>query len=352
MVFRRLMGFMLGHNAEESLKHVPAHPRSRAGMDVSVKKTLYRLKSGPNKGKLLGANEVCYESAGGSAQHYIATEAPYDRKDYYRMVLDTDARVLVSLTRSQEPRSHSPLELDSHHLKKDARLMIDGKGLRGKLGGTEIVCNKESTFHSPGHANKVPIRVRTYQVHKPGAKPYEIHHIIYKGWKDRHEPASTADTLTLVAAINESLATLGAENKNAVVVNCKFGQDRTNTLILKREIAHILETKFEQLAPIGTPPDVQQEVVQGMLAEIRSKKPGIADTVHIDRLVLACEDSVIRLSGHSVPQLHAFANHYLEDKAATLAKECAMEPDPFAKKTFHTATHSDHPGSDPSARGR
>jgi protein tyrosine phosphatase len=61
---------------------------------------LYQLKTGERKGQYLGANIFNFSTVLPTTgnQHYIATEAPYDKFDYYRMVIDCNATILVSLT--------------------------------------------------------------------------------------------------------------------------------------------------------------------------------------------------------------------------------------------------------------
>jgi len=86
---------------------------------------LYRLKTGERKGCYLGANVFDFSSdlLNGGDQKYIATEAPYDRLDYYRMVIDSKSRILVSLTTDVDdsekeafPKIRNGIKTNIHHL--------------------------------------------------------------------------------------------------------------------------------------------------------------------------------------------------------------------------------------------
>jgi protein tyrosine phosphatase len=213
---------------------------------------LYQLKTGPNKGKYMGANffNFAEETHSVIKQQYIATEAPYNAEDYFRMCIDKEAHVLVSLTGIAEEPEHDQKKLyywrngdgdkcnpvNIHHLVKGREeLEFDNK---------KIICDEEEII-LPTENNGL-FNIRHYKVTEEGQEDYELYHIIYKEWKDDGDAKSITDIIKLIKLIDYSHRKLQANEINPIVINCNMGFNRTTALILMHQISKMLEPYVSQ----------------------------------------------------------------------------------------------------------
>lgn len=246
----RRLAHMVRDEVDPHKAGLTVHHYSRARRSQVAHGTLYQLKSGPRKGMMLGANVVSYEDLGGTPQIYIASEAPFHSDDYYRMVIDTGARTLVSLTTDQDIYSRRKAHpVDAHHLEVGKTITFDSSSRKEPV--PSVTCVKEYEFNSP-YPDCSPIKIRKYQVRKEGAEPYDVHHIICKDWRDHGSPAKPNDAAALVMAVNSSQKILG---KSPVVVNCGYGQGRTNVFIMMHQMERMIAKQMGEMLPANTPAD-------------------------------------------------------------------------------------------------
>lgn len=209
-----------------------AHPMN--GRPVNID-NLYRLKTGPRRQAYLGANLFDFSSYLNDDQLYIATEAPYHLDDYFRMVIDTNSRVLVSVTTDDDNSEEAiffkirdGISVDLHHLSPDTLCPIDEHG---------FVAYEREVIRTPKFGG-APLTVAHYKVSN-GDNSYLIHHIKYKNWVDNY-PGHNTCLLELIAAINESQQELQTHSRNPVTVNCGFGYGRTASMILIHQISRMI----------------------------------------------------------------------------------------------------------------
>lgn len=241
-------------------------------MKESLRSITY-LKSGPNLNSYLGANLVDFNKyTMNENQKYIATEAPFDVSDYYCMIIDTKAKILVSLTTDEDAKSDSDFALirgqnkpvDLHHLKPGSTLKFDDF----------IVELIEEEDLSDTLIIKY-IRIIN------GPFSYLINHIIYKNWFDGEFAAHPDNIINIIKAIDHSQETTGSTNQNPIVVNCGYGYGRTAVLILADQIKNMLRNytnKVESIDEIAvalelTPMiwSIQNEIAKGALTGLRNK---------------------------------------------------------------------------------
>ncbi|AIK96657.1 protein-tyrosine phosphatase family protein [Candidatus Odyssella acanthamoebae] len=199
---------------------------------------LYQLKTGDRKGQYLGANIFNFSDVLSTKnnQQYIATEAPYDKFDYYRMVIDCNAAILVSLTTDKDdseagafPKLRNGLSVVLHHLKKDEIIDVDGY---------EVKVTEERVKHL---GSQTDILIKTLVISK-GEEKRELHHIIYKNWLDGSLGSSAEALASLLLTIHHSEKILGSKDTNPLVVNCGYGYGRTGILILMHQLSKMLPT--------------------------------------------------------------------------------------------------------------
>lgn len=222
--------------------------------------TLYKLRNGPNQGKYMGSNifdfspfykdpDTAHVTAGDYIhQRYAASEAPFDGADYYRMVMDNNMRVLVTLSNPKDER------IACH--KDEYNSMTEKERLRCERGGVSAELHllssrrKKITFDgyevryvSQTRAEKeTGIVVKTYEVIPPVGKPFALKHIIYPKWV-QYGASGEKGPLCIIDHINKAQAELfKADGRGmrledfGIAVNCVYGCGRTNTVILMHQI--------------------------------------------------------------------------------------------------------------------
>jgi len=226
------------------LEHSKSVANPMNGRPVNID-NLYRLKTGARKGAYLGANLFNFSSYHDDDQLYIATEAPYHPEDYFRMVIDTGSRVLVSVTTEADNGEEAAffkirdgIRIDLHHLPIHSHFQIDEQSL---------VTSVQEVTRAPRFGG-APLTVAHYKV-TDGDNSYFIHHIKYKDWLDNY-PGHNSCMLELIAAINEAQQELQTDSKHPITVNCGFGYGRTASLILIHQISRIIPdiTRNQNLA--------------------------------------------------------------------------------------------------------
>lgn len=185
---------------------------------------LYRLINGPHRDMFMGANILNIDS-----YSYIATEAPYDRDDFYRMILDKKARIIVSLTTEKddlpETDTFYPLRtgisVALHHL-------TEGDTVKIEDGSIQFISEIEQN----------DITTKILRVTRHQQEPYVIHHILVKKWMDGTLASSANDMRYLLKRIKQSESELNPHSDNPLVVNCGYGYGRTGILILMHQLMH------------------------------------------------------------------------------------------------------------------
>jgi protein tyrosine phosphatase len=198
---------------------------------------LYRLKTGPRAGAHLGANlfDLSDYIRQENTQKYIATEAPYDIRDYFRMVIDSKSKILISLTTDIDNDENGVfneirdgVRVDLHHLAVDDELKIDGY---------KIKCITEAKNSKKYGDHDFTIKHISFS---KGEDSYLIHHFIYKNWLDGKLLENEKDLLDLIIEINKSKLELNSDYSNPITVNCGYGYGRTGSLILFHQLSEIL----------------------------------------------------------------------------------------------------------------
>lgn len=222
------------HRLTRELEHSKAVANPMNGRPVNID-NLYRLKAGSRKGAYLGANLFNFSSYHDDDQLYIATEAPYYPEDYFRMVIDTNSRVLVSVTTEADNgeeavffKIRDGVRIDLHHLPTHSYCQLDEDCL---------VTSVEEVTRAPKFGGE-PLTIAHYQVSN-ATDSYFIHHIKYKNWIDNY-PGHNSCMLELIAAIDEAQRELQTNSINPITVNCGFGYGRTASLILTHQISRII----------------------------------------------------------------------------------------------------------------
>lgn len=201
---------------------------------------LFQLKTGPHTGQYMGANQFTLKDAS-----YIATEAPFNRDDYYRMILDTNAKILVSLTTATDdlPETNTffplrgGLSVALHHLKAGESISFE---------------NNQVSFLS--EFEKDGITTKVLQVTPNNNTPYTIHHIIVKKWMDGTLASSATDLRLLLKRIERSEQELQTNSANPLTVNCGYGYGRTGILILMHQLMRKLNTGELELSNLDIQP--------------------------------------------------------------------------------------------------
>jgi protein tyrosine phosphatase len=223
--------------------------------------TLYQLKTGPNKGKFLGANifDFSEQNHNGACQKYIASEAPFSVDDYYRMIIDTKTRVLVSLTQAGDTKEYRDfIPSDNFHLIKRTIVEFDD---------IKIECTEELV-----DANLITKKLK---VKEPSKQPYNIIHLIYKNWPDADKLKSFTvnELVNVMKTIDKCQAELNATEKNPICVNCMYGFGRTGAFILMHQLYKMLtplihETKdLQKLLPAEVDIEPMIYTIQSKLAK-------------------------------------------------------------------------------------
>ncbi len=202
---------------------------------------LYQLKTGERKGQYLGANIFNFSQVLSSTgkQQYIATEAPYDKSDYYRMVIDSKAVILVSLTTDTDDsetgafsKFRNGLSVALHHLKNDEIINVDDY---------EIKVIEERVEHLEPQTD---ILIKSIAISK-GEEHRKLHHIIYKNWLDGSLGGSASALASLLRTIQHSEKVLDAKATNPLIVNCGYGYGRTGILILMHQLSKMLPADLD-----------------------------------------------------------------------------------------------------------
>ena len=320
-------------------KYRPVHETSRANHPLANRSNMYVLQSGPHKGKMMGANQVSYHDVEGTDQRYIACEAPFDAADYYRMVLATDARTLVSLTRVKDSVSHrAKYPVDLHHIQVGQKIAFDGTGLFGRKDPKQVKCIEEKLYQA-SYADTNPLRVRTYEVNAPGKNPYKVKHIFYDHWTDHGKPGKTRDPMAIIAAINGAQAKFGSNAaRHPVVVNCSFGQGRTNALIMMHQMHSVMQRGLNELIPETATPEMKL-MAMVILGEKLHEAPY---KVNVAKFIEASEARVIPFEKIQPVLLHAFPKQCMDAEIGRFALASGLNPlNPAAPANGqHVAAHA------------
>lgn len=223
--------------------------------------TLYKLHTGPNKGKYMGSNVFDFsafwkDTESGKMkgepycfQRYGASEAPFDSADYFRMVVDTNMRVLVSLSNAKDERIACHIE-EYEKMTEKEKLRCQRGGVSAELHHLDNKSKKlvefdgyTVTFVSQTKAEKITgIIVKTYAVKPPTGKSYHLKHIIYPNWV-QYGASAEMGPLGIVEHINKAQQELFAKEGRGfkleqfgIAVNCVYGCGRTNTVILMHQM--------------------------------------------------------------------------------------------------------------------
>lgn len=301
------------------------HEYSRVLHPKTNKANLYQLKSGPRKGSHLGANFYDFTAVGGTGQMYGASEAPYHVDDYLRMVVDRDARTLVSLT---TPRDYYTRRLDHpvdvHHLPVGKTVEFDQKGLLHKSGGVSVQCIAETLFESP-YPQAGTVLVKRYQVRREKVPPHEILHITYGGWADRGFPAHPNAPLALIRAVDESQQALGAQrDRHPVIVNCGMGRERTNAFIMMHQMASVMNRRMAELIPEDTKPDMKTAMMMVLAQQLREEP----QQVNVQRFIDTSAKLAIPFPRDSLKPglLEEFPQRFMEAEIERMAGLAGVNP--------------------------
>lgn len=317
---------------------------SRVNDGRTVQGTLYQLKSGRNAGKLLGSNVVNYADVGGTDQVYVPSEAPFDANDYYRMVADMGAGTLVSLTNDKDrSRYKKTRDVDAHHLEPGKSLHFDAKGLLIKKGGTTVMYVGETQCRPP-YPDSNGFTVKTYTVTREGEKPRKVHHIIYRKWRDHGEPSKPKDSLALIDAINESQEIVG---KSPIVVNCVYGQGRTNALIVMHQMERVMDKSLEDIFSQNVPPQAKLIGMEWLREQLEKN----AYKTNVNNFIHACEGRVIRMDGGQMHMLQAFPKLLMDTKIEKFAAENGLDPADPTKAASAVSHASKHPPKKDDGKG-
>lgn len=200
-------------------------------------------------------------------RRYIATQAPIPAtfNDFWRVVWEQDARVIVMLTAESEGgllKSHpywqageyGPLKLKklserSLSLEPKAMTIKSAASARPSMGSRRSTTNtlpshgKTEELKSPS-AESAAVVVRTFALthsNRPFEPMREITQLHYSQWPDFGAPASPTALLSLVEQVNKYIrgsatpsALVGPEesaprNEKPIVVHCSAGCGRTGT---------------------------------------------------------------------------------------------------------------------------
>ncbi|AZL15977.1 protein-tyrosine phosphatase family protein [Rickettsiales endosymbiont of Stachyamoeba lipophora] len=195
--------------------------RELYGFERMNPETVIKLEAGTNKGKVLGANLCQFE-----AQDYVVCEAPYSIEEYYRMVLQTNSKILVSVAKPQTDdisyRKNFPVDL--HYITK---------GEHTNFADTVITCIEEQILP----LGKLKGKVKTLEVKQGNSKTEQIKHIIFEEWIDRGG-SDVQSLYELVKFTQKSIEELNIldQSLRRICVNCKYGFGRSSTLAILMEV--------------------------------------------------------------------------------------------------------------------
>ncbi len=240
----------------------PDHKEDNHNSDDRVVRlaTLYKLRHGNNAGKYMGCNvfdfSPYYKDIDTGIMHgepyayqrYAACEAPFNGADYYRMVVDTNMRVLVSLSNAKDERIAKHTEEYTKMTQKE-RLRCQRGGVSAQL---HFLSSRRKKIAFDGYEVRfmsqtkkeaeTGIVIKTYQVVPPVGKPYGLKHIIYPNWV-QYGSSGSKGPIGIIDHINQAQQELykadGLGHKIeefGIAINCVYGCGRTNTVILMHQI--------------------------------------------------------------------------------------------------------------------
>ncbi len=253
--------------------------------------TLYKLRNGPNNGKYMGSNIFDFSSfykdpetgkmqgEPYAHQRYAGSEAPFNGADYYRMVMDNNMRVLVTLSNAKDER------IACH--KGEYETMAEKERLRCQRGGVSaelhILSSRRKKIEFDGYVvryvsqtrteKNTGIIVKTYEVTPPVGKVFGLKHIIYPKWV-QYGASGGDGPLCIINHINKAQRELfEADGRGfkleqfGIAVNCVYGCGRTNTVILMHQIEKMVMELIRKRA--SGLKDIRKAVLEELEYELR-----------------------------------------------------------------------------------
>lgn len=319
--------------------HLLTHPMSRAkntseAVDDRVVRldTLYQIKTGPHAGKYIGTNIFSFAPYGGSKQIYAAGEAPFDGTDFYRMAVDTNIRVIVSLSNNKDEKIATHQD-EYHAMSPEKQERCERGGISAELH--HLVAEEKEDQH---RKNKLTfdngsvtyleetapeavteIVVKTYQVTTPDDS-YKIKHIIYPNWA-QYGGSSEQGPLTIINAINHAQKELFTQSGKAgqtvedfaIAVNCVYGCGRTNTVILMHQLEKLTRKLIDKRLSGKKTKDEQIAALQQLADQLEMGQTNeVAVAVRPMRLTIACE-VISKAAFKQIDEIKAFPEQVVKD---------------------------------------